>query len=192
VKLSHAAIRVRDLFRDSVMELKNTRSLAFAASVLALQVVLKMFVTINLTPNARISFHYITMALAGSMFGPFVAMMTGGFADLLAYFLGGATATGAYFPGFMITEMLVGLTYGYSLYKKNISFPRVVVTQLLINGILTLVLNTYWHYTLRGNAVLADIPLRAITNACQCAVYIVLMLPFIRRIREYLLALPRR
>jgi len=186
------AIRVRDTFRDSVRELKNTRSLAIAAMLLALQIVIRQYVTVNIGGSLRVGFDYLALAVSGALFGPFVAMMAGALSDILAYFLGGATATGAYFPGFTVTALLSGLTYGYAFYKRDVKLLHIIIARLIVTVLLNLGLNTFWLYLMQGNAVWVNIPMRALTNAVTFAISVVLMLPFIRNVRRFLVRVPRR
>ncbi|MBQ1838696.1 MAG: hypothetical protein II127_03665, partial [Ruminococcus sp.] len=65
------------MLKNSILELKNPRSLALIAMLLALRVVLGMFAntTLPVFGNAvKISGAFLPIAMAGAMFGPVPAL----------------------------------------------------------------------------------------------------------------------
>lgn len=149
----------------------NTNTLVKAAFLTALSVVLTRFFSIILPlaagPTIRVGFGELPITMSGLLFGPIVGGITGAAADLLGVLI---NPMGAYHPGFTISAFINGFIPGllaiyYRKKTKNgsfITFPRVLLAQIL-NGIVTgLILNTFWLSQLMGNAFLVILPPRII------------------------------
>ena len=100
--------------------------------------------------------------MAGILFGPVPAAIVAALADILGALL---FPIGAYYPPLTITSILVGLTYGFFLYKKPIKVTNVVLSQLVVKIVCNIVLNTLWLNMLYGQAVAAILPGRLVSNA---------------------------
>ena len=161
---------MKKLFRDSLLELKNLRSLVMAALLLAIAVVLGFF-TLQLTEFIKIGFAYIANEFAGMMFGPVVGAIIGATADILKYMV---NPTGPFFPGFTISGFCGGLIYGIVLYKKPLSVKRVIIANTLVTILVNLLLNTYWLTLLYGNAYMALLPARIIKQFIMLPIEVVL------------------
>ncbi len=113
-------------FPASLFELKDIRSLAAVAMLLALRIVLGMFANATLPMfgnTVKFSAAFIPIAVAGAMFGPIPAGLVGALGDVLSFLI--APTGGAYFPGFTISGLLTGLIYGFALYNEKLSIsPR--------------------------------------------------------------------
>lgn len=151
-------MRLKDSFAQSAKELKKTRSLAVAAMLLAIAVVLGFF-SVQLTESIRISFTFLANELTGMLFGPVVGMLEGGLADIVNYMI---KPTGPFFPGFTISGILGGLIYGTFLYKKPLTLRRIILTNSLVTVFVNMLLNTYWLTLLYGNAYLVILPARIV------------------------------
>ena len=101
---------------------KNTKIMVTCALLVALQVILARFLSIN-TTFVVVNFSFLAVALSGILFGPLWALAVGAVSDLI-----GATLFpfGAFFPGFTVTAGLVGLIYGLFLHQKG---ARALVNQ---------------------------------------------------------------
>ncbi len=94
---------------------KNTKIMVTCALLVALQVILARFLSIN-TTFVVVNFSFLAVALSGILFGPLWALAVGAVSDLI-----GATLFpfGAFFPGFTVTAALVGLIYGLFLHPEG-------------------------------------------------------------------------
>lgn len=94
---------------------KNTKIMVTCALLVALQVILARFLSIN-TTFVVVNFSFLAVALSGILFGPLWALAVGAVSDLI-----GATLFpfGAFFPGFTVTAGLVGLIYGLSSTRRG-------------------------------------------------------------------------
>lgn len=151
-------LQMRKQFADSFEELKNLRTLVMTALFIAIAVVLGFF-SVQLTENLKLGFSFIANELTAMMFGPVVGGIMGGIADIIKYLL---NPTGPFFFGFTFNAILGAVIYGVMLYKKPISFKRILASKIIVAIIVNVFLNTYWLSILYGNAFLAILPPRLI------------------------------
>jgi len=161
---------MKTLFTDSLLELKNLKSMVMAAMLLAIAVVLGFF-TLQLTESIKVGFAYIANEFAGMMFGPVVGSIIGALADILKYMV---NPTGPFFPGFTISGFCGGLIYGMVLYKKPLSIKRVIAANTLVTILVNLLLNTYWLTLLYGNAYMALLPARIVKQVIMLPIEVIL------------------
>ena len=150
------------------------RTLVMMALLIALEVILTRFLSINL-PVVRIGFGFLPVAIAAILFGPLWAGVGYAVGDLLGMLI---WPTGAYFPGF-----LVGVTYGFFLYKKTVTWPRLTVTVIVVILAYSLVLNTVWLSILYGKAFWGLLP----TRILQCVILIPVQILTIKLVCEKVL-----
>lgn len=162
--------KLKTLFVDSFHELKEVKSLAMAAMLLAIAVVLG-FYRLQLTESIRVGFDFIANELAGMMFGPVVGGVLGGLADVVKYIV---KPMGPFFPGFTISGALGGLIYGIVLYKKPLSLKRVLIANGINAVFVNMLLNTYWLTLLYGNAYMALLPARIIKQLIMYPIDVIL------------------
>jgi ECF transporter S component (folate family) len=161
---------MKTLFVDSFHELKNLRTIAVTAMLLAVAVVLG-FYTLQLTEYIKIGFAYIANEMTGMMFGPVVGALMGGVADVVKYIV---KPTGPFFPGFTISGILSGLVYGCVLYKRPLSLKRVILANGIVTVFVNLLLNTYWLTLLYGNAFMALLPARCLKQLIMLPIEVAL------------------
>ena len=133
----------------SEKKMNRTHKLVLMAMLVAIQVVLSRFLSINLW-NLKIGFSFVPIALAGMLLGPVGAGLTGMVADII-----GATLfpSGAFFPGFTLTAFITAFGYGFFLHKKQ-DMPHILAAVLFSEIVGTLLLNTKWIAILYGTAFL--------------------------------------
>lgn len=161
---------LRALFADSIHELRDLRTLAVTAMLLAIAVVLG-FYTLQLTDYIKIGFAYIVNEMTGMLFGPAVGGIMGGLSDLLKYLV---KPTGPFFPGFTISGFCGGIIYGIVLYKKPLNVKRVALANFLVMVFVNILLNTYWLTLLYGDAFLALLPARILKQAIMLPIEVAL------------------
>ena len=101
----------------------TTEMLVFTGFMIALAVVLSKLVSINIS-FLRIGFGFLPIAVLAILYGPYVAAIGYGIADLLGAWL---FPTGTFFPGFTVSAVLTGLIFGWVLYKKEVTFKRALL-----------------------------------------------------------------
>ena len=137
------------------------RSITVMAMLLAFYVVLRLFGTIYITPQFRIGFTFIPIAVTAFLYGPWAALIFGFLSDILGYI---SRPTGPYFPGFAISEMVHGLIYAFFLYKRPVDsliwlIIRVAIARVLIAVVVLFGLNYIW-FSFFGHLIGAPANLR--------------------------------
>lgn len=167
---------VKKIFQDSVAQFRQPRTLAVAAMLIALNITMDALnIRVQITPQLRIGFGFLTIAMTGMLFGPAVAMASGAASDILGWLLN--NGGGAYFPGFTITAILAGMIWGLALYRQPLRWYRVLAAKLSINIFLNILLNSFWLYLYYGQAFqLTTLPLRIGKNLIMLPVEIILTL----------------
>ena len=142
---------------------KNSNRLHILVQVsllIALEVVLSRFCSIA-TPVSKIGFGFIPLAVCALCYGPIWAGVAGGVADFVGAVL---FPIGPYFPGFTLSNALMGVVFGLFLYRKT---PRWwhLAGAVAVNCIgISLCLSTYWLTLLGGTPFLALLPTRILQN----------------------------
>ena len=140
----------------------NTQQLVTMALLVALDIVLSRFASINMW-NTRIGFGFVPIVVAGMLLGPFKAAITAAVADVIGALL---VPTGAFFPGLTVTAVLRGLLYGIMLkyvpeyIAKKVEDPKKYRTYWVLVCLATtlfdqlafgLLLQSYWLSVLYGS-----------------------------------------
>jgi len=110
------------------------------AMLTACQVVLGNLLQVPML-GKQYNFGFVPIALAGALLGAPSAMIVGGLGDLLGAHLFPA---GAYFPGFTLTNVLVGLTCGWILHGRKLSWIRCAAAVIVSLAGWNLFLNSLW------------------------------------------------
>ncbi|MBP3651306.1 MAG: folate family ECF transporter S component [Clostridia bacterium] len=127
----------------------QVETITYTALLVALQVVLGNILQIPLMEK-QYNFGFLPIAIAGALLGVPAAMIVGGLGDFLGAHL---FPQGAYFPGFTLTNVLVGLVCGLVLYRRKPSIVRVIITVLISLVCINWPLNSFWLsmlYTSKG------------------------------------------
>lgn len=139
--------------------------ITLTAMLTALQIILGNLLQIPFL-DKQYNFGFQPILIAGWLLGAPAAMLVGGLGDLVGAHL---FPQGAYFPGFTLTNVLVGLVCGLVLHKRKPTLLRVciaVICSMLINWLLNSlwlsILYTSRGYTawlaLRGPSYLVEVP----------------------------------
>lgn len=136
----------------------NVTRLIILGLFIALEIILTRFLSIH-TPIVRIGFGFLPIAMLGIMYGPLWAAAAYAIGDLIGIML---FPSGPFFPGFTLSAALTGLTYGIILYKKPITWKRVLIAAAIVCLGINLILDTLWLYILMDTAVIGMLPARVI------------------------------
>lgn len=160
-------------FSESASGLKRTRVLCASAVLAALYVALYA-VKLQLTPQLRITFTFIPLAVAGWLFGAVPAMLVGAVGDIVGAIL---FPSGAYFPGFTVTAMLTGCIYGACLYRKTgvKALISIVLSKLLVNMLLHVALNSLWLSIISGKGFLYYAASRLVKNIVLLPIEVIIL-----------------
>ncbi len=164
--------------------------------LVALQVVLTRFCSFNAW-NVRIGLGFTALVIAAIFYGPAAAAVVGGLGDFIGSI---AFPTGSYFPGFTLTQILMGLVFGFALYRKFYNLPlfsfggtpekadstalsgtaasqllRIAVAVLINQCILSLLLNTLWISVLYGSSFTGLLSTRALQAAVTAPIQMIII-----------------
>jgi len=161
----------------------DTKMLVTAALLIAMQIILSRFLSINAW-NLKIGFAFTAVFVAAYLYGPWFSAAVAVIADVV-----GATLfpSGAFFPGFTVTALLSGVVFGVFLYKKQTPV-RIIAAVAIDQLVLGLLLNSYWLSILYGSPY---VPLLA-TRAVQCLVMMPVMYFTIAALSKMLAGSKRR
>lgn len=163
--------KLKQQFVSSLQELKNMKTLAATAMLIAIAVVLGFFATIQIGDFIKIGFSFLANEITAFAFGPVVGGLMAGIADITKYLV---KPTGPFFFGFTFNAILGGVIYGIVLYQKPFSIKRIFTAKLLVTVIVNLCFNTLWLSILYGNSFLVILPMRALKSAIMLPIETIL------------------
>ena len=118
----------REYWQLAFGEMKNPRTLVFAALILALRIGVKPL-SITITGDLTEGIGFIVNAFGSMIYGPVVALLSGALSDTLGFLV---HPSGVYFPAYMITEMAGSFVFALFLYRAEISIPRLILCRFCI------------------------------------------------------------
>lgn len=157
---------MKSQFVNSWRELKHLRTLVVTAMMVAVAVVLG-FYSVQLTDFLKISFAFLANEVTALLFGPAVGGIMAGIADIIKYLL---KPTGPFFFGFTFDAMLGGVIYGMILYRKPLTFRRILSAKITVMVIVNIILNTYWLTVMYGSSLAAVLPVRIVKECMMLPV----------------------
>ena len=134
------------------------------------------------------SFTFLPIALSGMLYGPVLTGSLGAVVDILKYFT--RNDGGAFFPGFTISEFIVGFLYGLFLYRKRVTLPRVFMARLTVTVVNNLFLTPLWLSMLYGDAFVALVASRIVKNIIMLPIETALLYVILKQVSA--LRLPSR
>ncbi len=177
------------------MQKFSTRMLVTLSVLVALQVILTRFCSFNAW-NVRIGLGFTALVVAAIFYGPVAAATVGGLGDLIGSI---AFPTGPYFPGFTLTQVLMGLVLGFALYRKYTGAAaesgvspdtgssalysgtqlsqllRVVIAVLINQCVFSLLLNTMWISLVYGSSFTGLLATRALQAVVTAPIQIIII-----------------
>lgn len=149
----------------------STEVVVITGFMIALSIVLSKLVSINIS-FLRIGFGFLPIAVLAIMYGPVIAAIGYGLADLIGAWL---LPTGAFFPGFTVSAVLTGLIFGWVLYRKEVTIPRALLASALVCLVVNLLLNTYWLTFIIGKGFKVLLASRAVKEVVAIPVMAVII-----------------
>ena len=169
--------------KSSSKELTKIQGLTLCAMMLALRVVLGYFAnaTLAITPDIKIGFGFLPVAITGILCGPVPAMIVGGMGDLLSFLL---APMGYYFPGWTVSGILVGLLYGLFLYKSDCSLVRIIICEVVIGVFIEIALGSLWLLIQYDKAFFVMAGVRGIKTLVATPIEIAIVFFFAKALRK--------
>ncbi|WP_235720648.1 folate family ECF transporter S component [Liquorilactobacillus vini] len=102
---------------NSLVSRLTTKNIVLLGLLVALNLIVAKFLSFGIW-SVRISFTFVVTFLMAAWFGPVLAALASGCADIVGTLL--SSGQGGYFVGFTISAALAGLVYGISFIKKRL------------------------------------------------------------------------
>lgn len=150
----------------------TTKGIALMGILMAMQLILTRFLVIQ-TNFVRIGFSFIPTTIMAMMFGPLLTGVGSTLSDFVGITL--FPTVGAYFPGFSVSAFLSGAIYGWFFYKKEMTWQRVLIANIIVVVLVDMILNTYWLYLMMGPGVFAHVPVRIIKSLIVLPIQVSIM-----------------
>lgn len=173
-----------DLFKNSFLELKKTKTIVICGLLLAISLMLNTQ-ALKIEGITIITFSFIANSIAGFLFGPVVSGILGGLTDALTHVI---NPKGAYFFGFTFNAILGGVFYGSLLYRKIYGYKnlvlRIVICKILISIIVNLSLGTLWYSIFSGKGFLILLPARIYKELIVIPIHCIVMYILLKAINK--------
>lgn len=157
-------------FIDSAKELKKLKTIVITGLLIAIGIILGQF-SIQISQSTKIGISFIATQLTSMLFGPVVGGIMGGVSDILKFII---KPTGNFLIGYTINAMVGPILYGIMLYKKPISFWRILFSKAVVAVLVNLLLGCYWQYLYFGAAIVAILPGKVLQQLIQVPIQSVL------------------
>ena len=172
-----------EYWRQAFGELKNTRTLVFAALVLALRIAMKPL-KIPIAADVNITFGFIVNALGAMVYGPVVALLSGAVSDTLGYLI---APSGVYYFPFIILEMAGSLIFALFLYSTDITPVRLILAKFCVNLFVNILLNEpimilYYRDVLHLNTYQPFVWVRIVKNIVMLPIEAVILMVVFRAV----------
>lgn len=128
-------------WRDAAAECTRMRSLAVAALLCALAIVIEKFNIPLGSKDLQLSMSFLVISLCSMLTGPVLAIPCGLVVDLIGII------GSPYAPhfGYTLTAVLTALVYALFLYRAKPSFLRVLLAKGLVNVFINTLLGSVWR-----------------------------------------------
>ncbi|GHP12809.1 folate ECF transporter [Lentilactobacillus fungorum] len=123
------------------------------------------------TQFLRLSFGFIMIAITSYLYGPLWSATTAALGDIIGTLISGSP----YFPGFTVSAILGAAIYGVFFYDKQISWQRVIFSQLLIAVLVNTVLNTLWLTVMYQTPFFGLLPVRLLKEIIMTPIQIAIL-----------------
>lgn len=132
-------MKVSMKFKESAKELKNIRSLAVMAMLIALCVVFEKFLVIPLVGNLKqIKLTIIPAAISGMLYGPVAGTIVVAAGDFLANLE-------MFSPFYFLSSLTTGMICGLFFYRQGKPrLKRVIVALTIVAVLVYMIMNTCW------------------------------------------------
>lgn len=156
---------------SALKEVKSSRSITFAALMIALHILLgMMFIPVG--ENLRIVFGFVATSILGLVCGPVMGLAAGAISDTVAYII---APTGVYFPGYMISTMLSFFVFALFFYRQKITLWRIIIAKFIVTYGINVALGTLWSSMLFGKGYMYYLTKSLIKNTILFPIEIIML-----------------
>lgn len=158
--------------------MSKIKKIVLSSMLLAILLVLSRFLSIK-TQLLVISFSFVPIMLSGMLLGPKYAMIIAALGDLIGALL---FPFGSYFPGFTLSQAIIGLIYGAFLYENNEKkmsdkkcIIMLIISSVLALGLVNILLTSLWLKILYGSAYTAVLATRVVPQLIMLPIQVIVM-----------------
>lgn len=173
-------LQVKKQFTESWKELKKLNTIVMTALLIAMGIILGQF-SVQITDTMKIGVSFIATQLTAVLFGPVVGGIMGGTADILKFII---KPTGPFLIGYTISAIVGPMIYGIMLYKKPLSFWRILWSKAVVAVAVNLFMGTYWSYLYFGQAFWAMIPAKLLQQVIQVPIQSLIFWAFVSALKK--------
>lgn len=158
--------------------MSKIKKIVLSAMLLAILLVLSRFLSIK-TQLLVISFSFVPIMLSGMLLGPKYSMIIAALGDLIGALL---FPFGSYFPGFTLSQAIIGFIYGAFLYENNEKkmsdkkfIIMLIISSVLALGLVNILLTSLWLKMLYGSAYTAVLATRVVPQLIMLPIQVIVM-----------------
>ncbi len=140
----------KEYWKEAAKELTRTDTLIFAALIVALRVIVKLF-KIPVVNGVSFTFDAYVNSLGSLVYGPLVGLLAGAVSDTIGCIV---APNGVYFFPFIFVEMTSSFLFGLFFWRRKISIPKALCAKFLVNLICNIIMTSTfmkWEYYLLGD-----------------------------------------
>lgn len=161
------------MLKENARSLKNVRVIVGVALFFALNVILNLFGSIQITNQLKLGFASIATAASCLLYGPVPNLVLAPLLDLVNYVV---KPVGAYYPIFMISTMASACIFSAYFYNcKKITWIRVILCRITYDVVVSLFLNTLFTSMLWGTPFLVIAGPKLIKNFISLPFQVVIL-----------------
>ena len=172
--------KLKEQFTDSYKELKKLNTLVLTALLIAIGILLGQW-SVQLTPQIKIGISFIATQLTAVLFGPVVGGVMGGVADILKFII---KPTGSFSILWTLNAIVGPVLYGIMLYKKKVSFLRILFSKAVVAVVVNLGMSTAWNFIYMGMGCFATIPAKVIQQLIQVPIQSLIFYLFVKALQK--------
>jgi ECF transporter S component (folate family) len=155
-------------------EIKNLRTLTFAAITIALSIIINSF-SITVSQNLHIALTFIPFCFGALIFGPVVGLSVGFVCDIVGFMM---FPSGIFFPGYTLSTMLKFFIYGLFLYRSRITIFKIFIAKLLVDFGINVLLGSLWSAILFKKGYLYFFAKSLIKNSMMLPIEVFILVIF--------------
>ncbi|MGN1048189.1 MAG: folate family ECF transporter S component [Eubacteriales bacterium] len=169
---------LRAYLRAAAGEFSNTRSLAAAALLCAMCIIIEKFDIPIIYGVLNISFTYVAVSLCSLLTGPLVAIPCGIITDLVGIVGTGYTC----FFGYTLSAVAGAVIYALFLYRKPLTFERILLSRLTVDVLVNVFLGSVWRVMMAKGPYMFYVTVAGIKNLLMLPFEVLIMVLFLNAV----------
>ena len=161
------------MLKENARSIKNVHVIVGVALFFALNVILNLFGSIQITNELKIGVASITTAASCLLYGPIPNLLLAPLLDFVNYIV---KPVGAYYPIYMISTIASACIFSMFLFNcKKITWLRVILCRITYDVVVSLFLNTLFTSMLWGTPFLVIAGPKFIKNLISLPIQVIIL-----------------